>query len=366
MSENKTAVDKLYELIDKGRSGLNIGISTGLTKLDSVISGIQKQTFYLIAGSTGAGKTSLCLYSFVYRPLMEHLGTDNFKVIYYSLEMTAEMLLAKLLSIYIWETFNIQLSYQQILSRLNILDDYNYGYILKAKDWLKQIEKQILIYDKKLTTNSLYAHLKAYAEANGIFEEQDHKVIYKPNNPDQILLVVGDHMGLMTPLAGQTKKQAMDLGAEYMFYFRNKCGWSMLPLQQLNRQNSSIDRRKENMQIPEIQDLKDTGGIAEAADVVLALHCPAKEKMSTWEGYNIKILKDKIRGICVLKNRFGESDKIVPAAFYGNINYFKDLPKSEEIIAKGNDYRPYIDLNFQEDLEEKNEDSSSQDSLFSL
>ena len=46
-------LDELYELIDRGRSGLNIGISTQITKLDNTIAGVQRSTQFLIAGDTG-------------------------------------------------------------------------------------------------------------------------------------------------------------------------------------------------------------------------------------------------------------------------------------------------------------------------
>lgn len=45
----------LYNEIERGLKGQNIGVSTGLLKLDEVIAGIQKKTIYNIAAGQGAG-----------------------------------------------------------------------------------------------------------------------------------------------------------------------------------------------------------------------------------------------------------------------------------------------------------------------
>lgn len=361
MTDNFDIVESLFALIDRGREGLNIGVSTGLPKLDEIISGIQRQTFYLIAGGTGSGKTTLCLYSYVYQPLKKYLGTDDFRVIYYSLEMTGEMILAKLLSMYIYDTFKIQMSYSDILSRKEILNDEYYEYIKKSKEWLEQVKKHLIIYDKTLTTKTLYNHLKEYANANGRFVENEEGTskIYIPNIENQLVLVVIDHVFLMTQLAGQNKKDSADEAAKILITFRNKCGYSPVVLQQLNRQGSTMDRRKENMQVPELQDLKGTGDVSEAAEIVIMLFNPAKEKMSSWEKYKINLLQDKFRGVCVTKNRFGELDKVVPCNFFGNVNIFREMPKPEEI----DDYGPYLDIDYDPDNQvdkSKKEDKKEQ------
>lgn len=82
---------KLIEEIDRGRLGLNQGISMGLPKLESIIDGVTRETYTLILSNSGAGKTSFALYSYVYKPLMETLDDDNFKILYFSLEIAEKM-----------------------------------------------------------------------------------------------------------------------------------------------------------------------------------------------------------------------------------------------------------------------------------
>ena len=109
--------NKILKEIDRGREGLNHGIPFGLPKTEEIIDGNTKETYTLILSNSGSGKTSLALYAYVYKPLVQSIDTDNFKVLYFSLEMNEVSLYIKLLSIYIFETYGIQLSYKEILSK---------------------------------------------------------------------------------------------------------------------------------------------------------------------------------------------------------------------------------------------------------
>ena len=46
---------KLMEMVENGREGNNMGLSTGLPKLDGLIYGVQRKWFYLVCGGSGAG-----------------------------------------------------------------------------------------------------------------------------------------------------------------------------------------------------------------------------------------------------------------------------------------------------------------------
>ena len=109
--------NSLLHQITYGREGRNWGYSMGLPKLEEIIDGVTQSTYTLIFSPTGTGKSSIALYSYIYKPLMEHLDDDDFKVTYFSLEMSAEMLYAKLLSMYIFEKYHIELSTKELLSR---------------------------------------------------------------------------------------------------------------------------------------------------------------------------------------------------------------------------------------------------------
>jgi replicative DNA helicase len=108
-------IDLLYQKIDQGRQGKNIGLSTGISKLDKYTGGIQAGLYTLIFGVSGSAKSALALYSYIYRPLRDYPEKD-IRLCYFSLELSAELLLAKLLCMYIYEEYNIIIPYTNLMS----------------------------------------------------------------------------------------------------------------------------------------------------------------------------------------------------------------------------------------------------------
>lgn len=354
-------ISRLFNLIKRGLLGLNKGLAMGLPKLEKIVDGIQRSTYTVLAGGTGSGKTTLALYSYVYRPLVDNLAKPleerkRIKILYFSLEMSAEILLAKLLSLHIYETYGVELSFKQIISKQDILTDEQFSLIEKCQPWLEEISEHLIIYDKPLHADAFYATVMSFANANGRWTEDEYSRTYHANDPEEIVEIIIDHMGLLRRHAGRTKKEEIDLTSNYIMTFRNKCAYSGLALLQLNRTSSSMDRRNAEMQEIQLDDIKDTGGPSEDAELVIAIFNPWREKMSRYKNYNIRILQDKFRAIQVLKNRLGEADKSVAVSFFGTIGYWQELPKAEELTnLTALEYEKYLYLTLQSGEEEKTE-----------
>jgi replicative DNA helicase len=324
-------IQRMMNMVKRGLQGLNKGIAMGLPRLEAVMDGIQRQTYSIIAGGTGSGKTTLALYSYVYRPIMDHLGDMKFRVVYFSLEMTAEILLAKILSLHIFETYGIELSYKDIMSRQEILSDDYFQLIESCIPWLEEFCKHVTIYDSGMSALGLYAVLSKYAEKHGTFTDTETSKHYEPFIKDELVLIIVDHLGLLNLNTGQTKKDAMDLASKFLMRFRNTCAYSPLVLLQINRGQSNMARVKEQRQEIELSDIKDTGGPSEDAEVILAIFHPHREKLGSHKGFNIRTLQDKYRAIQILKSRLGEADKSIGVNFFGSIGYWKELPKPEDM-----------------------------------
>lgn len=329
--------EKLLYEIDRGRLGLNHGISMKLPKLESIIDGVTRETYTLILSNSGAGKTSFALYAYVYRPLMEHLD-DDFKVLYFSLEMGEVALYIKLLSIYIFETYGIQLSFKKILSREKeyILSEEHYDLVKQCMPWVDKISKKLEIYDKKVSPKKVYAILKTRLEEMGTFSESETRLLYKPNNPNLIYNIVVDHIGLVGT------KPDIDLLSSYLLFFRDKCGVSPVVIQQANREQGNIERFKQGKSAFTIHDAKDSGNTVQDCNIMIALYNPHRDGLKTYKHYNIEYLNSYFRSIMVLKNRYGDCDVEVGVNFFGWINMFHELPKPDEIY----DYERYTNPNY--------------------
>lgn len=319
--------------VDRGRQGLNSGISMGLPKLEGIIDGVTQGTYTLIISSSGSGKSSFSLYSYVYRPLMEHLDDDDFKVLYISLEMSELSMFIKLLSIYIFETYGKKLSYKEILSKKRgyKLDEEGYQMILKCKDWIDKISSKIEFYDKNVSADSLYAILCSRLESCGKFTETETRKTYVPNNPNLTYVIVLDHIGLVRPKAGRTIKQEIDLVSSYLVTLREMCNISPVVIQQANREQANQARLQAGMTSFSMNDAKDSGNTVNDCSLMLAIYDPFKMSQKTHRGYKVDEIPGRFRTCQVLKNRFGECDVEVGLNFFGEINYFKELPTPDKI-----------------------------------
>lgn len=334
-------VNRLFENIEEGRKGRNIGISTGLPMIDSLIYGIQRKYLYTIGADTSGGKTSFAIDVFVYN-LLKNAGNTPVSILYYSFEMSSDILFAKILSLYIFDTYGQVISYQEILSLTEAISDEKFFYIEQSRDWLLNIQKHVTIYDKALSPGGIYATCKEWLKGFGTFVQIDeHREDYIDNDPNRYKVAILDHVGL---ISGQgSKKERIDLTVDYFIHFRNKCSLSGVFVQQLNRNAKGMDRKTNGYELIQLDDFKDTSGTTDGSDVVIALYYPYREKIARCEGYPIQnVLKKRFRLLQVLKNRYGVADSNKGCAFYGEIGMFKEIPRPDEI----GDYEPYLSLDY--------------------
>lgn len=360
-------VESLFSQIDKGREGKNIGLSTGLPKLDFYTGGVQKGIYTLVFAQSGGGKSSLVLYSHIYRILKDN-PDKPIDLVYFSLEMSAEVLLAKILGLYIWETYDIVIEYSKLLSWRETLSDDLYEYVLKSKKWLETVEKRLTIFDKPLDANSFQKSMSDLLKKWGTFvkEPNDKRTKYIKNKEEQLVLVVIDHIGLVRCPQGKALKQEMDDISSLAVSLREKYQISFTVIMQENRNAGDIQRIKGGLAEPTANDLKGSGNQYNDCNVCIALYHPALQKRKEYLGYPIinegpngsfSGMRDRYRAAILLKNRFGSASKVVSLNFFGEIGLFKELPKSSEI----RNYREYLTLKKAPEEENENENETQEE-----
>lgn len=273
-------------------------------------------------------KTSLALYAYVYRPIMDNIDNlDKFSILYISLEMKPEILMAKLLSTYIFETYKKEISYKEMLSktRNTILNDEDYNLIKKSIPWMQKVESVLHIYDKALNGSTFFELLSRLANENGEFYEDEGRKYYTPNDPDKVILVVIDHLALSTPSQGNSLKMEMDTISKIAVKFRNRCNFSFLVIMQANREASNVERRKLELSEPQRSDVKDSSCMEADSDIMIAVFNPFREKLLSYRGYDIRVLRHYFRSIILLKNRYGDGDISIGCNFFGKCNLWKEF-----------------------------------------
>ena len=246
------SIVNLVQTIKKGKEGKNVGIKTGIPKLDSVIYGVQRKFLYTIGASSGIGKTSFTLDTFLFN-VIKNAGDKPIAILFYSFEMSKEVLFAKLISRYIWETFKQVITYEDILSLTSPISDEKYEYVKKSIGWIKYLDSLVTVYDKPLSPSGIYGTCKDWLRKFGDFTQLgEHKETYDEHDTEMYKIVLIDHVGLIG--GNDSKKVKIDTVADYMIYFRNKCNITGVFVQQLNRGVSSVERKTNGFELIGLED----------------------------------------------------------------------------------------------------------------
>lgn len=116
--------------------------------------------------------------------------------------------------------------------------------------------------------------------------------------------------------------------------YRNRYHYTPVLIQQQTGEKENVEHFKSEKMEPSKDGLSNTKLTYNDCDIALGIFSPQKYEIQKYRKYHVVDMGDSYRNISVFKNRFGTSAGInVGAAFYGEVNYFKELPKGEDMIA---------------------------------
>lgn len=335
--------DILNAEVNKGLAGKNQGIPMGFDRLTRYV-GIRKSMYYLIGGNTGSGKTSFIDDAFVLNPVDWALSKEgkasgiNVKVWYRSMERSRAYKMAKWMSRKIFLDQGIIIPVGKLLGWKEVMTKNEHDLYLMYEDYMNELCEIVTIIDGPENPVGIAKELKAYALKNGSIEQMDQwNKVYVPNDPNQITMVVLDHIGLLKTTKDQpTKKDAIDKMSDELRYARDTYGYSPVVVSQFNRSISNPSRLKNGDVEPQLEDFADSSSTQNDADVVMALFDPMRYKVADPSGYDLDKLKDQygakyFRSLRLIKNSYGEDDVRIGLGFLGEIGMFKELPRKKDI-----------------------------------
>ena len=346
----------LKEEVQKGLDGRNGGIPMGFDRLNRYV-GIRKSMYYLIGGLTGSGKTSFIDDAFVLNPVdwaMSEEGQKSgikVKVWYRSMERSRTYKLAKWTSRKIFLDQGIIIPVNKLLGWTEKMTKDEHDLFLMYEDYMMQLEDMVTIIDGPENPVGIAKELKSYALERGeIIQVDKYNKRYIPNDPDEITLVVLDHIGLLKTTSAQpTKKQAIDKMSDELRYARDFYGYSPVVVSQFNRSISNPTRIKNGDVEPQLEDFADSSSTQNDSDVCMALFDPIRYNVSDPSGYDTNKLRDDFggkyfRSLRVIKNSYGEDDIRIGLAFLGQIGMFKELPRKRDMTE--GDYTSVVNKSF--------------------
>lgn len=230
------AMNSLNEIMIKNATvgGITTGTKTGMERFDEK-GGLQKSDLIIVAGETSQGKTSLALC------MTRHAIEDGAKVAFYSMEMTKEQLTARLLSAKTnIPANNILYSGSLAPSEIRIIDDAR-----------GKLPGENLFFDDKSTSNidSILLSIRMLKMQKDI----DGAVV--------------DYLQILNVNSRSTsfsREQAMGDAARRFKNLAKELNIWIIALSQLSRDSNCPE--------PNLNRLRDSGQIGEAADVVILVY----------------------------------------------------------------------------------------------
>lgn len=230
------AMNSLNEIMVKNATvgGITTGTKTGMERFDEK-GGLQKSDLIIVAGETSQGKTSLALC------MTRHAIENGAKVAFYSMEMTKEQLTARLLSAKTnIPANNILYSGSLAPSEIRMIDDAR-----------GKLPGENLFFDDKSTSNidSILLSIRMLKMQKDI----DGAVV--------------DYLQILNVISRSTsfsREQAMGDAARRFKNLAKELNIWIIALSQLSRDSNCPE--------PNLNRLRDSGQIGEAADVVILVY----------------------------------------------------------------------------------------------
>jgi hypothetical protein len=280
---------------------------------------------------------------------------SNFKlkIFYFALEESEEEFYITLLSNRLKLEHGLDIDPNDLLSRRRqTITEEVLKKILETEKYFEDFNKIVEVNDWVSNPYGIFKHVREYARNNGKFYLNDKEVDparhsedsspsfnkYVPNNPDEYVIVIVDHIGLFSYSEKDTLHAAMSKWSQD--YCRKQLSKNYKYIC-VNVQQQMGDQEKQqftfrgdsivNKVKPSLNGLADNKLTQRDHHVVLGLFAPDRYGIEEYQGYNIELLKDNFRAMQILKNRIGIPNKEVPLCFYGDTNIFKELPYPDDM-----------------------------------
>lgn len=352
----ETALTSIKEAKRVREAGGVNSIPFGLPSLDRHVPGIMKGIQYLITASSGVGKTQLSKFLFVNQPykfIKEHPEHGfKIKILYFALEESKEEFMYSLISNRLKEKYGLNVSNMQLRGINHTLGDEVIEKIEECTVYFEELEQYIDVIDTISNPFGIYKYVRDYSTQHGTHHYRPHtfrhtmpdgtveeKVemvydYYEPNDPNEIVIVIADHISLLQPENGGTLHEAMtQMSANYgRKMITKQFGYCLAIVQQQaadteKQQYTNAGQSIESKLEPSLSGLGDNKLTQRDAFIVIGLFAPERHCIDKHMGYDITVLKDYYRCLTVLKNRMGVPNLKLPLLFNGAANIFSELPK---------------------------------------
>lgn len=301
-------------------------------------------------------KTQIADWLFVLNTIQKVIDGEldiKLKIFYFTLEMSKEQKMLSAFSNILYVKEGIRIAPKDLRSTNSLLSEETLEIISKYEKYFKKIEEIVEFIDDIRNPTGIYKFMQKYAQLNGIQhkkvvkwednktgEKYDREIddYYEPNDPDEYVMTVIDHVSLITQEHEEGRllslhQSIVKLSSNYLVQLRNKYKYIPVVIQQQASAQESLENMKANKLKPTLSGLGDCKLTQRDADVILGLFSPFRHEIALYQGYDIKYFRDNIRFLEILGGREGGGGTVCPLYFDGATNYFKELPLPSNTLA---------------------------------
>lgn len=325
--------------------------------------GIEQGKYFLVSGQTKAAKTQIATNMFVYNPLFyayENPDKIHLKIFYFPLEESVENITLRFMSHLLAKYSDYRISPLDLkstnenkvvpLEALELLESEKYQNILNFYN------NTVMFFEDRNPTG-IQRQIKSYAEKNGtihkkkititnketgLSEEREVFDYYEPHDSKEYVIIIIDHISLITPESNMDLRESINRLSEYMIMFRNRYNYIPVIIQQQGVETGNLEAFKNNKIRPTMSGLSDSKYTAKDCSMMLGITNPYSHELDNYLGYDIRKFKDSIRFLEVVLNREGQSNGIIALYFDGKTCTFRELPPPNDKEALEKVYK-YLD-----------------------
>lgn len=330
-------------------------------KLQKSVPGVMPGMIQMVTAGSGVGKTQVTKALYVREPLQyAQKHGIKIKIFYFALEESVGEFIDTMICNYVSQKAKINLDLLMLQGyRNNSMDQEMVEKIADHIDDIEVLLEDVEVIDSEYNPTGIYKYCRDYADRNGVHHFTDKDFIkkkkdgsvetykqkvyshYTPHDPNEIVIVVVDHLSLLAPEMENGKmmtghrtmaKWSTDYALKQITKHWN---WAVVNViqQEQSQEGEQFTTRGESIQKktePSLAGFANNKEIQRDAKIIIGVYSPDRYGFTEYAGYDINRFRDTFRAIKVLKNRFGPPNKYHCFLFDGARNKFAELPASSE------------------------------------
>ncbi len=373
----------------KGQEGRNKGLpmGEGLENISQALNGIQRGMSYGVAAPPKVGKSTFVDEGFILGPYKYWLKSPfNIVWIYLSYEIDRVSKEFDFCTYFLYNEHNIEkiqlpdgvyfedkmgkivnwvyLSSDYLRGRLQdtekrpiLIDPYVKEKMIKVYEERIvplfgeydengfQIKKGLMIFHGEADNpTGIYNMLTEIASQRGQFiyqnyqnkegETKQKKIGYKPNDPDEYVIVITDTVRKLKRERGFTLKENIDKHLEFTTILRNLCNYTFINIVHSNRDLADANKMKQMGEYIHVtpEQIKDSGNISEESSHIITLFNPTDTRYNLEKHFGITIrdkaqnlLYPNLRTVHLVESRFTEAPRHFALSMLGHVKTFKQF-----------------------------------------